>query len=449
MMTYVFLGPSAPLAEARQNLDAVYLPPVRQGDVYRLVSLRKPSVIAIIDGYFNQVPAVWHKEILWALDLGVEVFGASSMGALRAVELETFGMQGVGRIFEAYRAGVLPPYLEEVFENDDEVAVRHGPGELGYLSLSEALVNMRFTLAAAAASGVVRDNTRDDLVRLGKSLFYPQRSYERLLAEARAGNLPEREISALESWLPEGRVDQKREDALQLLRAVGQRRAGGTAAQREAFTFQHTVQWQIAVESAATFEVPTSGVLDELRLDAEKYLSVRRVALEQLIAVTAEDSAHDLGAVIRDELEPAVATQDDAILTALHHLPEQVDAHWSRELKLRELDRVVRSLPASIIERHMLRVLRQSGEHATLNDRSRRKRDVLATLKSAATAAELNGLQELQLQDWYFSTRLGQGIPQDLEAYVRNLGFGELAAFNQALLCEYAYLERESKHLPT
>ena len=120
MSIYVFLGPTLSLEEASSVLDAVYLPPVSQGDVYRLVSLGGPKAIAIVDGYFNQVPAVWHKEILWAMSEGIPVYGAASMGALRAAELAPFGMRGVGRIFEAYRDGVLPPYGGEPFEDDDE-----------------------------------------------------------------------------------------------------------------------------------------------------------------------------------------------------------------------------------------------------------------------------------------------------------------------------------------
>ena len=70
------------------------------------------------------------------------MFGAASMGALRAAELAAFGMEGVGAIFEAFREGVL--------EDDDEVAVIHGPAEFGYPVLSEAMVNIRRTLSDAA-----------------------------------------------------------------------------------------------------------------------------------------------------------------------------------------------------------------------------------------------------------------------------------------------------------
>ena len=83
-----FFGPSLPRAQAGRVLDAVYLPPVAQGDVYLAVK-DGAEAIGSVDGYFQQVPSVWHKAILWALSKVVHVFGAASMGALRAPELHT------------------------------------------------------------------------------------------------------------------------------------------------------------------------------------------------------------------------------------------------------------------------------------------------------------------------------------------------------------------------
>src|SRR4051794_12155361 len=123
MTVFVFTGPTLSPEAARAELDAAYLPPVSQGDVYR-VALQRPWAIGIIDGYFERVPAVWHKEILWAMSRGIHVFGSASMGALRAAELAPFGMVGIGEIFEAYQSGTL--------EDDDEVAVAHGYAETGY-----------------------------------------------------------------------------------------------------------------------------------------------------------------------------------------------------------------------------------------------------------------------------------------------------------------------------
>ena len=77
MTSYVFTGPTLSPKEAEAELDATILPPVSQGDVYR-VALEAPRAIGIIDGYFEQVPAVWHKEILWAMAQGIHVFGSAS-----------------------------------------------------------------------------------------------------------------------------------------------------------------------------------------------------------------------------------------------------------------------------------------------------------------------------------------------------------------------------------
>ncbi|MBV5331336.1 tfuA protein, partial [bacterium] len=72
---------------------------------------------------------------------------ASSMGALRAAELHVFGMVGIGRVFADYR--------DLIHEDDDEVAVIHGPAELGYPALSEAMVNIRATIAQAVVERVL------------------------------------------------------------------------------------------------------------------------------------------------------------------------------------------------------------------------------------------------------------------------------------------------------
>ena len=122
MNAVAFLGPSLPQDQAKTFGDAILLPPARRGDIVRAINEHDPEIILIIDGYFEQVPSVWHKEILWALSQGRTVAGAASMGALRAAELDQFGMLGVGRIYQAYSCGTFAPF-DEAFEDDDEVAV--------------------------------------------------------------------------------------------------------------------------------------------------------------------------------------------------------------------------------------------------------------------------------------------------------------------------------------
>lgn len=238
MIPVVFLGPSLPRADAMAVLDACYRPPVRQGDVYRAVR-DGARLIGIVDGYFHDVPSVWHKEILYALHEGAVVMGAASMGALRAAELHPFGMEGVGAIFAAFRDGRLT--------DDDEVAVQHGPAELGYPALSEALVNIRATLEAAERAGVIEAPLHAELLALGKALFYPERSWGALLAGARARGLPAAPLAALEAWLPANRVNQKRSDALALLEGLRARLDAPPPPPRR-FHFEVTELWQRFVE---------------------------------------------------------------------------------------------------------------------------------------------------------------------------------------------------------
>ncbi|MFD0530494.1 TfuA-like protein [Kitasatospora arboriphila] len=170
MTVHVFLGPSLPVEQARAVLDAQYHPPVSCGDVTELVLDREPpKAIVLVDGLFEQVPTVWHKEILFALERGVRVFGAASMGALRAAELAAFGMEGVGGIYERFASGE--------YQDDDEVTIVHAPAEDGYVPLSEAMANLRAGLAAALAAGAVTAATHDLLVDAAKRRFYPDRSW--------------------------------------------------------------------------------------------------------------------------------------------------------------------------------------------------------------------------------------------------------------------------------
>jgi hypothetical protein len=205
----VFLGPTLPIEEARKVLDAVYLPPVGQADLVSALERYRPEIVAIIDGVFHQRLAVWHKEILFALNRGVAVYGASSMGALRAAELADFGMVGVGVVYRMYSSGEV--------EDDDEVAVTHGTADTGYRAFSEPMVNIRVTLRAARDHGVLDGEACDRLAALAKALPYPQRSYRALLAAAARQGVPADLLNAVRGFLARGAIDAKRNDALELL----------------------------------------------------------------------------------------------------------------------------------------------------------------------------------------------------------------------------------------
>ena len=211
MRVFVFCGPTISQLEAKSFLDATYLPPVTQGDVLKL-NRQEVDVIGIIDGYFQMEPSVWHKELLYALHQGVHVFGCSSMGALRASELHHFGVKGVGKIFEHFRDGKLI--------RDDEVALNHGPAEIGYANLSEPLVNIRFSLEKAVDNGVISTTLSQTLLSLIGAEFYPNRSYEKMIALGVQNGQCENELRSLLTWLQVERVDQKKTDAIEMLTTI-------------------------------------------------------------------------------------------------------------------------------------------------------------------------------------------------------------------------------------
>lgn len=239
MTICVFVGPTLPVTSARQILDAIYLPPARRGDILKTVRTHAPDTLVLIDGYFEQVPSVWHKEILWALHNGIAVYGAASMGALRAAELAQFGMIGVGRVFESYVIGKFEPFADP-FEDDDEVAIVHGPAEIGYPA-TEAMVDIRVSLVEAGHAGVLAPDEIRSVAATAKSLFYKHRTWDKILAEAGECGMVETRLSAFGDWLKHNRLSQKRLDAEAVLMKLAE---NSPAAREPLFRFEHTVLWQ-------------------------------------------------------------------------------------------------------------------------------------------------------------------------------------------------------------
>jgi hypothetical protein len=441
MTTFIFVGPTLPAEEIARTQGFVCLPPVAQGDLYR-AARRKPRAIGVIDGFFSGAPSVWHKEILWAISQGVPVFGSASMGALRAAELHAFGMRGVGRIFEAFRDGGL--------EDDDEVAVVHGPAELDYVAASEAMVNIRATLARAEAEGVLSSSSRRALDAFAKSLFFPQRSWEALLAGAAAQGVAESEQAALRDWLPRGRVDQKRLDALEMLAAMAEapnpsERAGPK------FNFEWTAFWDEFVQrsdavSGKASSSPRQRILDELRLEGpEAYARVEAMALLRMVA--ASGAARPTTALSHEDLQATLtdlrtrlglfARADLDRWMARHDLDAaSLERLLADETSLRNL----RDRSGGALEPFLLDELRLGGAYERLAERARKKSDALEALE----ASPKNGFPEshaIALRLWFFEQRLRLSMPDDVEDSARRLGFGSAAALDSALQRERSFLE--------
>jgi hypothetical protein len=444
MTACVFVGPTLPIAQARKQLDAEYLPPVRQGDVYRAVVRFRPRAIGIIDGYFHQVPSVWHKEILWAMAEGVHVFGSASMGALRAAELEQFGMHGVGEVFAAFR--------DHVIEDDDEVAVIHGPPETGFLAVSEAMVNIRRTLVDAQAQGIVTPTTREALEGVAKKLYYPKRGYPEILKRGAAEGLPADQLCAFRTWIEHGRVDLKRRDACELLSVMRDLLADDPPPNRADYTFEHTTMWEASIaESDSThFDTPHDAgraaevwLLDELRLDGHAYGELSRAALLRLL-------------VRREGARRSIEVADDELKQHATDFRIERGLHYGRDLDRwlveRDLDRqtweqlmeneaLVNKLSDATrvqLERYLIDQLRTNGDYARLAARARVKRNALLGA-GCEVHDDVNTIENLRAMAWYFDQRLGTRMPDDIDAYATRQGFAGTAAFQRAVVREFRF----------
>lgn len=207
----IYTGLSLPFDEAREILDShndievIYKRPIKRGDLG--LDLRKnPDIIGIIDGVFHQNSAVGHKEILEVIKKGVKVFGASSMGALRASELDSLGMIGVGYCYNQYASGAI--------DSDDDVAVMLDSDSLEALSVP--LISMNYVFSNAVSANILTDDEKNELSNIAKSTFYPQRNYAQTLAKS---NLSNDKKSLLIDFIRESE-DIKKQDAKELLKVI-------------------------------------------------------------------------------------------------------------------------------------------------------------------------------------------------------------------------------------
>ncbi len=208
MRAVVFVGPSLPTA--RPVIPGlVYAPPAVRGDV--IAAARSGvDVIGLVDGELFQRAAVTPREIRDAAAAGARLFGAASVGALRAVECPD-AMLGIGEVYRMFRTGQL--------DGDDEVAMTYDPTD--FRTIAYPLVNVRAALAAVVAAG---DGTRaqaDLVIGALRRLAFHRRDRVAVTAAAAAAALP---LAPLLATLGSTAHDIKRRDALALIAAL--RRAG-------------------------------------------------------------------------------------------------------------------------------------------------------------------------------------------------------------------------------
>ena len=180
----VFVGPSLPQA-LRPAGRFDWRPPAVAGDLIALAEA-PPGRLCLIDGLFDSQPAPWHKELLTLMSRGTIVFGAASMGALRAAELDRFGMIGVGAAYRAYRDGRLT--------GDDEVALIHATIELDWVPLSVPMIEVRATLIAAVRARLIDPGRARAIRALVREIHFCDRDWPAMARACRSEGLAELDL---------------------------------------------------------------------------------------------------------------------------------------------------------------------------------------------------------------------------------------------------------------
>ena len=213
----VFTGPSLDPETARSLLpEAEIRAPIRRGDLPQALS-EGYRLFGIIDGTYIVEPTLSAPEVRDAVAQGAILFGAASLGALRAVEFRTWGFQGVGVVYDWYLRGVT--------YRDDEVVAAMDPET--FRALSDPMVNLRFACMRGMHAGVLGPALAERLLERYAEYHFAERRFSRLFAALRselasrgggAGSELE-QLERFEAFVAEQgtALDVKRLDALRLI----------------------------------------------------------------------------------------------------------------------------------------------------------------------------------------------------------------------------------------
>jgi len=435
----IFVGPTLPAAEVETALPSCDVRgPAARGDVLR-AARGGAQQIGIIDGLYESVPSIWHKEILFALETGTAVYGASSMGAIRASELAPFGMIGVGEIFEEF---------VDPGRDDDDVAVAHASADDGYVAVSAAQVNIEHATARALAAGVLTGPEADEINQHSKKRFYPERHLESS-ALAVLGHRAEHVLS----WMAAHPADKKADDARAMLEQM-RRDEHHPAPDRPRPVLQRTQFFEALFAEVGSFDEDaslvgwTSSLVEEVQIQPALHA---RVLDRATISFWQRSHA---------ELAGKTLTQDDIDrcsddLRRRLELWEEADLErWLADHAMTFDDftalvtrRAMSAAGASSGPRlpvdDVMDEIRLSGLTSTLRERSAHKADHLKRSGGDETGLTFDESADAVLDEalaWFERERTREATGLTLESLTRELGFPSELQLARALLREFRFV---------
>ncbi len=207
--TLVFAGGSLQKQDYCDNDDIVYAGPAEQGDMFMAI-LEGFKNIIIIDGYFYFKFPCTTFEVILALDHGINILGSSSIGALRAVELDNWGMVGRGYVYEYLKRQYMKPYhiVAQTYDERD-------------MPLTIPLVNIIYFLEHALSEEIITKDQFNICLNIADSIYFGMLSFKYFFKQLKSGKGISRDtISKLENYLScngEEFFNIKKKDAIQLL----------------------------------------------------------------------------------------------------------------------------------------------------------------------------------------------------------------------------------------
>ncbi len=324
----VFLGPSCQEREAKKHLEnADYYPPAFRGSFYNIINDGYETIV-LIDGLFYASLSVWHKEIIFALDSGIRVIGASSMGALRAAELQGTGIVGVGTIFGWYRDGFI--------DGDDEVALLHRSADDDFAGLTIPLVNLRWNLRKAVKDGVLEEEQEKLVIGSAKRLSFMDRTLTQILDPLR----DRLDVASLGAWLKRNSLDDlKRMDTIEALTLAARESSEPQALEDTSLRDYEAIHMSVGIEyfwserlnsikpKIGDRETPLSEYLKKINPETPEYRNfVRARGFHKLIVGWATELELDRAGFVG-------AAEDDATWT-----PDTINAAHRKETGLTLVD---------------------------------------------------------------------------------------------------------------
>lgn len=205
----LFAGPSISGLE-KHTIGYEIKPPISRGNLESLIhSSHSPNKVLIIDGVFGADMSVTPMECRKLIEAGWTLFGCSSMGALRASELYSVGMIGLGKIYDLFRAGIV--------DNDSELAVCFLP--LNFKEITISLIHLRFVLFMGSDLKI-QNEIKVELFRKAESIFFMDRYIDTLVSEWLSLGVPSETIELIVDKLSDDNYHPKIRDAEYSLKLI-------------------------------------------------------------------------------------------------------------------------------------------------------------------------------------------------------------------------------------